>query len=969
MEEMDDLTFGPFHFDRIEGRLWQGDQPIALRPQSMAMLRYLVRHPRRLVTKAELRQQVWASRHISDTVLRRSVHEIRRALGDVAAAPRYLETVGRQGYQFLLGEATEVPSLPTMGPIVGREGDVEVLAQWFLRAEQGARQCVLLSGEAGIGKTTVVDILLERLGAESGVQMARGQCTEHYGEGEPYLPILEALGQLCRGPCYSEVLAVLRRYAPLWLIQLLGVISEAELEHLQRQVQGATAVRMLRELAEALDILSADVPLLLVLEDLQWSDRSTVEALAYLAQRREPARLLVLGTYRPVDVMIRSHPLRGMAQELCGRGQAVDVPLELFPAEAVTAYVSGRLGGPVAASLDELIFERTEGNALFLVNIVEHLVQQGLIVRRQGAWTLRAGTEAQVASMPEGLRQLLLRRIQELPAESRRVLEVASVVGQEFTVAAVAAGVQSSVEGVEEVCEGLAAQHHFIDDAGVTVWPDGTRGGHYRFQHALYQQVLYEHIGTARRGQIHERIGARLESSYGARAGEIAAQLLVHFEHSGATPQAVRYAQQAAENAARRHAHHEASATLRQGLALLATLPESAERDRHELELRLTLGELLRTTQGLGALEVWEVYTRAYTLAQQVGEPPQLARLLWGLSQWHMVQGQMAPAEALAQQLFDLVQRQPDTGFAVEGHFAMGAIAKYRGDFLAARRHLEHSCRLVDALPSDLPHLRGGFVRGITPRTALAWVLWILGYADQAQQWCQEALALARQADHIPTLGYTEYLVGLVNQCCHDVAATQAHAEALLAMASKHQLALRTEQGRLLQGWVLAMQSEAAAGVAHLRQALASPDVGPESLRSYWLATLAEAYGRAGQPQAGLEVLAEAVTLIATTAVRWWEAEVYRLQGELLLQLPDPDVPQAEASFLSALDVARRQQAKALELRVACSLSRLKYQQGQLIAACDLLSPLYAWFTEGFDTADLLEAKTLLAAIESAGDQ
>jgi DNA-binding winged helix-turn-helix (wHTH) protein/tetratricopeptide (TPR) repeat protein len=841
MEEMDGLTFGPFHVDRIEGRLWQGNRPIALRPQSMAMLRYLVRHPGRLVTKAELHQQVWAGRHISNAVLRRSVHEIRRALGDIAAAPRYLETVGRQGYRFLLGEAAESPPLPASGPIVGREGDVEVLAQGFQRAAQGARQCVLLSGEAGIGKTTVVELLLERLGAESGVQIARGQCTEHYGEGEPYLPLLEALGQLCRGPGHSEVVAVLRRYAPLWLIQLIGVLSEADLAHLQRQVQGATRARMLRELAEALNVLSAEVPLLLVLEDLQWSDRSTVEALAYVAQRREPARLLVLGTYRPADMILQSHPLRGMVQELGGRGQAVDVPLELLPAEAVTAYVSGRLGGPVAASLDALIFERTEGNPLFLVNIVEHLVQQGLVVRRQGAWTLRDGTEAQVVSLPEGLRQLLLRRMQALPPEVRRVLEAASVVGRDFTVAAVAAGVESTEDDVEAVCEGLAAQHYLIDDAGVTVWPDGTRGGLYRFQHALYQQVLYDDIGTARRGQLHGRIGVRLESGYGARAGEIAAQLLVHFEHSGATPQAVRYAQQTAANAARRQAHHEASATLRQGLVLLGALPESPEHDRHELELRLTLGELLRTTQGLGALEVGEVYTRAYTLAQQVGESSQLARILWGLSQWHMVQGQMAPAEALVQQLFDLVQHQSDTGFAVEGHFAMGAIAKYRGDFLAARRHLEHSCRLVDALPSASPHLRGGFVRGITPRTALAWVLWLLGYADQARQRCQEALALTRQADHIPTLGYTEFLAGLIHQCCRDVAATQAHAEALLAMASEHQLDLRTEQGRLFQGWVLAMQGEADVGVAHLRQALASPDVGPESLRSYWLATLAEA--------------------------------------------------------------------------------------------------------------------------------
>jgi predicted ATPase len=570
------------------------------------------------------------------------------------------------------------------------------------------------------------------------------------------------------------------------------------------------------------------------------------------------------------------------------------------------------------------------------------------------------GSEAQAASLPEGLRQLLLRRLQALPPAVGRVLEAASVVGKAFTVAAVAAGSQTPMADVEAVCEGLAAQQHLLDDVGLREWPDGTRGGRYRFQHALYPQVLYEQIGTARRQQLHRRIGERLEAGYGARAGEIAALLAVHFERGSATAQAVRYAQQAADNAARRNAQHEAIAALTKGLVLLATLPESPERARHELALQLTLGELLRTTKGLGAPDVGDVYTRAYTLAQQVGETPQLARALWGLSQYHMTQGQTAPADALAQRLLELVHHQPDMGFAVEGHFVRGTMACYRGDFLAARAHLEHSCRLADTVPSSSPLLRGGFVRGVTLRTSLARVLWPLGYADQALRLGQEALTLARQGDHIPTRAYAKYFVGLVCQCRRDVAATQAHADALLVLAAEHRLPLRTAQGRLLQGWVLAMQGEAAAGVALLRQALASPEVGPEALRSYWLATLAEAYGRAWQPQAGLQVLAEAVTRLATTEMRWWEAEVSRLQGELLLQLPRPEVPQAGAAFHRALEVARCQQAKALELRAALSLARLWQEQGQRAAAHALLAPLYGWFTEGFDTADLQEARALL---------
>ena len=316
------------------------------------------------------------------------------------------------------------------------------------------------------------------------------------------------------------------------------------------------------------------------------------------------------------------------------------------------------------------------------------------------------------------------------------------------------------MEDVEAVCEGLAAQQHFLDDIGLRVWPDGTSGGRYRFQHALYQQVLYEQLGTARRRQLHRRIGVRLEAGYGARAGEIAAQLAVHFERGGETAQAVRYWQQAGDNAARRNAHHEAITALTKGLALLATLPESPERAQHELALQLTLGELLRATKGVGAPDVGDVYTRAYTLCQQVGETPQLARVLWGLSQFHMTQGQMATAGELAQQLLDLVQRQPDTGFVVEGHFVMGTMAFYRGDFLAARTHLEQSCRLADTVPSPTATLRGGFVPGVTPRTSLARVLWALGYADQAQQRSQEALALARQGEHLPTSGVCGMLCG-----------------------------------------------------------------------------------------------------------------------------------------------------------------------------------------------------------------
>jgi predicted ATPase len=521
---------------------------------------------------------------------------------------------------------------------------------------------------------------------------------------------------------------------------------------------------------------------------------------------------------------------------------------------------------------------------------------------------------------------------------------------------------------MEAVCEELAAQHQFLDDIGLREWPDGTNSGRYRFAHALYRQVLYEGLGTGRRRQLHRRIGLRLEAGYGGQAWGIAAQLAVHFERGGELPRAVEYWQQAGENAARRNAYAEALAALRTALALLVLLPESAELTQRELALQLMLGELVMVAKGMASHEAGEAYSRAHTLGQQVGETRQLFRALWGLIGFHNGHGRLRTGEALGQQLFAMAQRQADPVLVQASHVIVGGNALYLGNLVAARAHLEQSLASAAIPPSSSPL----FASGLHPRlTSYAWILrplWQLGYADQAQQRCQEALALAEHLGHPPSLALVAFFAAALAQLRRDAATTYARADALMTLADAQGFALRLEQGRMLRGWALAMQGEAAAGVAHLRQGLAaSHEVSPATLRPHWLAMLAEAYGAAGQPEAGLAVLDEAFTLVATTEARWWDAELSRLKGVLLLQLPSPEVSQAEVCFHQALAVARRQQAKALELRAALSLSRLWQQQGQQEAACDLLAPLYAWFTEGLDTPDLQEAKTLLAAIESAG--
>jgi predicted ATPase len=468
--------------------------------------------------------------------------------------------------------------------------------------------------------------------------------------------------------------------------------------------------------------------------------------------------------------------------------------------------------------------------------------------------------------------------------------------------------------------------------------------------------------------QLHQHIGIRLEAGYGVRVGEIAAQLAVHFEDAGAVQLAVHYWQQTGENAWRRHAYLEALSALRKGLALLAILPESPEQAQRELTLLLSLGELLIATEGIAAPEVGEVYTRAHVLCQQVGEAPQRFQVLQGLHRFHVAQAQLPVAGELAQQLTHLTHHQREAGLVLVGQAAVGAVALLRGDLVAARAHLEHYLSLSDTQPPATPTSHSGHQLRVSYLAWMMQVLWELGYADQARQCSEEALALTQQNGEPASLAYAQLFGAVLSQYRRDTATTYVRADALMAFATAQGLGHRVELGRILRGWAVAMQGDAAAGVAHIQQAMeALQHTGLKLYRPYFLALLAEASGQAGQPESGLTALDTALRLVAATEERWWEAELYRLQGALLLQRSRAAVGQAEACFQQALDVARRQQAKALELRAALSLARLWQGQGQHTAARQLLVESYRWFTEGFDTADLQESKALL--VELGGEE
>jgi len=602
--------------DTLDQCLWFGDERVALTPKAYGLLLYLAERPGRLVTKDELLDRLWGDAIVTDGVLKVCVRELRIALRDDARAPRWIETRHRRGYAFLRAlprregdGASAATSSEGAVPFVGREPELEELRLALERAQRGERGLLFVTGAPGIGKTALVEACLRELEQRGAALVLRGQCLESFGAGEAYRPILDALSQLGRGARRARIAAWLARAAPTWLVQLPSLCDARERERLAREVLGATRERMLREMAEALEALAEETPLVLLLEDLHWSDPSTLDLVALLARRTEPARLLCLLTYRPVDVLAGNHALKALKLELSTRKLCREIALPDLAEAAIARYLDARFPGhALPPSLAQALHARTQGHPLFFVHVIDWLVEQGLLREHDGRVEFAGEPEVLAHAVPESLREVLELQISRLSAPEQRVLEAAAVAGPEFSAAAAAAGLELDALEVEQHCDELARRGLFLRAAGVGQFPEGSLSARYVFTHGLAAEVLYRRVAAARRARLHRRIGARGEELYGARVGEIAAELAVHFEEGRDFERAVRHRLVAAENDARRYANREATAQLERAIEIAARLPERAHVETalaalEELGLvRRSMGDMAGSVEAFEAL-------------------------------------------------------------------------------------------------------------------------------------------------------------------------------------------------------------------------------------------------------------------------------------------------------------------------------------------------------------------------------
>jgi DNA-binding winged helix-turn-helix (wHTH) protein/predicted ATPase len=976
------ITFGPFSLDPEEGRLRRGTKEIVLRPKACAVLLHLVERAGQLVSKEDLIRAVWPGVAVTDTVLKVCIREIRKALDEKATLPEFIETLPRRGYRFVAKAAEVTAPPPTAAPdalanVVDREKELAQLATWLAQADGGERKVVFVTGEPGVGKTTLIDLFLSRAAVHERMRIGRGQCLERYGQGEAYLPILEALGRLCREPGGERLTALLRQFAPSWLAQMPALVADEELAQLQRRVQGTTHERMLREVTEAIEAFAAEKGFALILDDLQWSDYSTLELIAYLAHLRQRIRLMVIGTYRPAEVALANHPLHGVKQELLAHGHCEEIELQRLSEHEVAEYVMRRLGeGPRQRRLGHIIYDRTEGNPLFMVNLVKYAIAHDLTGAAAGEDATEAATSALEQTLPESLRQIIEKQIDALGAATLPLLEVASVVGVTFAAAAVAAGAKAGVEDVEREFDELAERGHVLGKREIEQWPDGTVSACYGFAHRFFQQVLYERLGDAHRVRVHRLIGERKEAAYGSRAAEIAGELALHFECGRDHRRATHYHWEAAETALRRNAYREAAAHLRSALTQLGELPADSDRDQRELVLQATLARSLQRLEGPAAPDCESAYARALELCQQDGvETPQLVPVLLGLHTSQFAQGDLDDAAVLVERAMRTAQAAKNSDLLAQAHAAVGSANYWKGEIAQAREHLEQSVALAgSSSPRSRFELMYAFDQRVRSLSTLALILEVQGYADQALARVQEALALAAESASPFDLCSTHVLNAVVHQFRGDAPATQANAEAAGELGKAHGFVLFSALAEMLRGWALADGGEVASGIDVMQEALEElRKTGVRIILPHFLAVLAEVYGDSGRTEEGRRLLSEARE-IANAGVHLHDAEIQRLAAELSLPPTAPRSARpgtaaaagsgdAERLLQDACETARRQQAKAWELRAATSLSRLWHSQGKRQEARILLTDTVGWFTEGFTTSDLRAAKALLATL------
>jgi class 3 adenylate cyclase/predicted ATPase len=869
-------------------------------------------------------------------------------------------------YESMARSRLEALGSTGLTPLVGREQEVRLLLERWVHVKEGVGQVVLLSGEAGIGKSRLVQVLTEHVAAEPQAWLTPCQCSPYHQNTALY-PWIELLERV--------VLRFEREESPAQkLSKLEGFLAQYGLPLVETVPLFATLLSLpqpaayvpllvspeqqkqqtLRTLLAILLRIAAQQPVLLVMEDLHWADPSTLELLTLLVDQGPTACILVLLTFRP-----------DFSPPWTGRSHLTQVTVTRLPSrQAVEVIRQVAHGKALPPEVVEQVVAKTDGVPLFVEELTKMVLESGLLQEQEDRYTLTGPLPP--LAIPATLHDSLMARLDRL-ATVKAIAQLGATLGREFAYDLLQAVSPWNEETVQRGLSQLV-EAEFLYQQGLP--PHAT----YAFKHVLIQEAAYQSLLRSTRQRHHQHIAQVLEARFPALCATQPELLAHHYTEAGFLVQAMPYWQQAGTRAIQRSANVEAIAHVQRGLALLAALPDTPQRIQHELDFLTTLGPALSATKGYAAPDVVQVYTRARELCHQVGETPEHFPVLWNLYVLSLARAEHTTAMELGEQCLQLAQRVQDEAFLLTAHLAIGVSWFYLGNPTLACTHLEHTVTLYDPTQHHvLAYQYGAMDPGIVGFGYYIWALWMRGYVEQARAQSAKALNLAQQLAHPYTLARTLYYDTVLCQLRRDAPAVCAQADAAITVATTQRFALVQALGPIMRGWAIAVQQHSAEGLIQIRQGLdAYRATGAEYQRPHFLTLLAETAGLLGQSESGLAALEEALTLVEQTGEQYYAAELHRQRGELLLLRAaqrhlaqgSREQHEAEACFQQALDIARHQQAKSLELRADMSLARLWQRQGKRAEAHALLAPIYGWFTEGFDTADLQEAKALLVELQ-----
>jgi predicted ATPase len=845
-------------------------------------------------------------------------------------------------------------------PLVGRESESALLFDRWQQVKDGQGQIVLLSGEAGIGKSRLLQVLRDRVSNEPHLRL---ECrSSPYYQNTALYPITNLLQRILEWQPddasetkLEKLEQMLQHYRlplpetiPLFATILSLPLSENQYPPLtlspQQQRQKTLEIIVAMLLAQA-----EQQPVLFILEDLHWTDPSTLELLELLIDQIPITSICVLLTCRP-----EFEPPWGL------RSHLTPIALNRFTRpqiEAMVAHVTDRKRLPVEVM--QHLLEKTDGVPLYVEEMTKAILESGVLHEIDGHYVLAGPLTA--LAVPATLQDSLLARLDRL-GTAKGIAQLGATIGRQFAYQLLQAVSQFDASTLQQELGRLVDAELVYQRGSV---PEAT----FTFKHALIQDTAYQSLLKRTRQQYHQRIAQTLEARF-PEMTETRPELLAHHcTEAELTEQAVAYWQRAGQCALQRSAHAEAITHLTQGLGLLSTLPDTPKRDRQELVMQTTLGSALIAAKGHAAPEVLNAFGRARELCEQVGERRQLFQVLRGLFNVYLTRMELQRARELGEHLLALAEAVGDSGLRLEAHYTLGNTLNYLAEFATAQSHLAQGIALYDPQQHSDHAFRYGQDPGVVCRVYSAVTLWCLGYPDQAAQRRHEAQTLAREVAHLFSLAYSQFFGLWILQFRREWQQVHEQAQACIDLTAEQGFTQFRAGATIFRGWALATgPPEPGTGHAHLEEGLAQMQqglkawsaTGAKVLRPYGMALLAEAHARMGQHTEGLTLLAEALAVTNVTEERRWEAELHRLKGKLLLAQGAGNTTEAEACFNQALDIARRQRAKSWELRTTTSLARLWQSQGKGQEAYDLLQPVYGWFTEGFDTADLQEAKSLL---------